>query len=230
MPVHQENHFQGSRALRDIVIGMSDGLTVPFALAAGLSGAQLSNSIILTAGISELVAGAIAMGLGGYLAGRSEVEHFFGELSRESAEIETIPEVEKSEVKRLLSGYGISETTQNQFVVDLIKEKANWLDFMMKFELGLERPKPNEVTYGALRIGASYGFGGIIPLSGYYFSTDPRMGLLISSVITICSLGIFGFLKSRFLGQPAIQGALRVVFVGVLAAGAAFVAARMLGP
>lgn len=224
---HGEKHFSGSAALRDVVIGMSDGLTVPFALAAGLSGASIVNSVIVTAGIAELVAGAISMGLGGYLAGRSDVEHYDSELRRETTEINQIPKAEKQEIKDILDKFGISSVTQEQFVEELAKSKDNWLRFMMEFELGLQKPESSQVKWGAFRIGMSYALGGLVPLSAYFLTTTPKQGLLVSTAFTIIALGLFGYLKSQFLDQPKFKGALRMVVVGALAAAVSFFVARL---
>lgn len=228
MSIHKEKHFHGSLALRDIVIGMSDGLTVPFALAAGLSGASLSNSIILTAGLSELIAGAISMGLGGYLAGKSDFEHYESEFRRESHEIETIPLEEKNEIHQILKKFGISEKTRTSFVEELSSDKSKWLNFMMEFELQLEKPDKKQAYIGAVRIGLSYAMGGIIPLSAYYFTTNSQMGLQISATLTVFALAVFGYFKSRFLDQPKIPGAVRFVLVGSIAASVAFLFAKLL--
>lgn len=224
---HSEVHFSGGAALRDIVIGMSDGLTVPFALAAGLSGASIANSVIVTAGTAELVAGAVSMGLGGYLAGRSEIEHYQSELKREATEILEIPKAEKQEIKDILKKYGISSETQERFVNELSQNDDKWIQFMMEFELGLQKPDAGQAKWGALRIGAAYALGGLIPLSAYFFTASPRQGLIASTVLTIIALGIFGYLKSHFLNQPKFKGALRMIFVGALAAGVSFLVARM---
>lgn len=228
MSTHHEHHFEGSAALRDIVIGMSDGLTVPFALAAGLSGAQMTNNIILTAGVAELIAGAISMGLGGYLAGKSEVEHYESEWKRESDEIETIPEVEKKEVRQILEKYGISSPTQILVVDELAKNKSHWLNFMMEFELGLQKPNAKLASQGALRIGLSYAIGGFIPLSAYSMTSDSYNSLILSTIMTLIALGIFGYVKSSFLHQPKLKGALRVILVGSMAAGVSFLVAKLI--
>lgn len=225
---HRETHFQGGAALRDIVIGMSDGLTVPFALAAGLSGASIANSVIVTAGVAELIAGAISMGLGGYLAGRADVEHYGSELKRESFEIESIPKAEEEEVRSILAKFGISKATQSQFVQELSLDPMRWVDFMMEFELGLQKPEESQVKWGAVRIGASYACGGIIPLSAYFFTGTPYMGLLISSMTTIIALGVFGYIKSNLLNQPRFRGTARMIFVGALAAVVSFAVARFI--
>jgi vacuolar iron transporter family protein len=225
---HGEVHFQGSAALRDIVIGMSDGLTVPFALAAGLSGASIANSVIVTAGVAELVAGAISMGLGGYLAGKSDVEHYSSEFRREKREIETIPHEEKAEIKSILKKYAISPETQERFVDELAANKEHWLNFMMEFELGLQRPEVSQVKWGALRIGGSYAVGGLIPLSAYFLTRSPQSGLILSAGLTVLALGIFGYVKSRLLDQPRFQGIARMILVGALAATVSFYVARLI--
>lgn len=224
---HHEEHFTQSVTLRDLIIGMSDGLTVPFALAAGLSGAVSNNSIILTAGLAEVVAGSIAMGLGGYLAGKTAVEHFQGELTREYMEVEKLPEKEKQEVRDVFAAYGLSKELQNQLVEEIAKDKHKWVDFMMRFELGLEKPNPKEASQSALRIGFAYAIGGMIPLSTYFFTQSPNEGLILSSGITLFALFVFGYWKSKFIGQNPLKGAIKVVFIGAIAALAAFLIARL---
>ncbi|MPR33039.1 VIT1/CCC1 transporter family protein [Salmonirosea aquatica] len=228
MNKHQEQHLRNSDFITDTVIGLSDGLTVPFALAAGLSGAVASNGIILTAGIAEIVAGSIAMGLGGYLAGKTEIEHYDSELKREYDEVEAVPEKEKEEIREIFAGYGLSVDSQKQIVEELAKDKDQWVDFMMKFELGLERPSLNRARNSALTIGGAYVVGGFVPLLGYFFTDLPMQGLMVSSVLTIICLFVFGYFKSRATGQPPIQGAFKVLIVGVIAAAAAFLVARFL--
>lgn len=225
----EEQHLQSSDFIKDIVIGMSDGLTVPFALAAGLSGAVTNTSIITTAGIAEIVAGSIAMGLGGYLAGQTEVEHYDSELKREYDEVEKMPEKEKEEVKEVFASYGLDENAQNIIVEALSKDKDRWVDFMMKFELGLEKPDINRARNSALTIGSSYIVGGIIPLSPYFFLKDAQEGLLYSIVVTLLTLFIFGFFKSKVTGQNPLIGALKVTLIGAAAAGAAFYVAKLFG-
>jgi VIT1/CCC1 family predicted Fe2+/Mn2+ transporter len=199
---------------------------VPFALAAGLSGAVDSNGIIITAGIAEIVAGSIAMGLGGFLAGKTEVEHYDAELKREYEEVERVPEREKEEVREVFKEYGLSESSQNLVTEEISKDKNKWVEFMMRFELGLEKPDPNRASISAVTIAVSYIIGGVIPLAGYIFTDTPEKGLMISAVVTILSLFIFGFYKSRLMGQPALKGAIRVTFIGVLASLSAFLIAR----
>ncbi len=227
--IHEEEHFQSSDMVRDIVIGMADGLTVPFALAAGLSGAVDTNSIVITAGIAEIIAGSIAMGLGGYLAGKTEIDHYNSELKREYDEVEKVPEREKQEIRDVLADYGISKKLQDDVADELAQDKDKWVDFMMRFELSLDKPKPERARKSAANIAFSYVAGGLIPLSAYFFTEHPKDGLIISSVITIIALFIFGFFKSKVTGQPAIAGALRTTFVGAIAAAAAYYIASLIG-
>lgn len=228
MKQHAEKHLKSSEFITDIVIGMSDGLTVPFALAAGLSGAVSTNKIIITAGIAEIVAGSIAMGLGGYLAGRTELEHYEGELKREFDEVDKIPAMELEEVKEIFANYGLSAVSQSLIANELSKDKQKWVDFMMKFELGLEKPNPKRARNSALTIGTSYAVGGLIPLMGYFFSNHPQQGLFISAIITVLCLFAFGFFKSKVTGQPAIKGAFKVTFIGIIAAISAFLIAKLI--
>jgi VIT1/CCC1 family predicted Fe2+/Mn2+ transporter len=221
-----EKHFQSSEKVRDFVIGMSDGLTVPFALAAGLSGAVDSSAIIITAGLAEIAAGSIAMGLGGYLAGRTEIEHYNSEEKREYEEIETLHEVEIKETKEIFAEYGLDEALQEKIAREMAKNPKKWVDFMMRFELGLERPDKNRAHQSALIIALSYVVGGLIPLSAYFFTTTVERGLVFSTVITLICLVVFGLIKSKLTGQPLIKGALRVTIVGALAAAAAFALAK----
>lgn len=224
----EENHLKSSEFISDIVIGMSDGLTVPFALAAGLSGAVDNNSIVITAGIAEIVAGCIAMGLGGYLAGKTEQEHYQNELRREYEEIENVPKKEIAEVKEILAGYGLSPESQQIIAIELSKNKDKWVDFMMRFELGLEKPNPNRARNSALTIGTSYIIGGLLPLSAYFLTTKPIHGLLLSAIITTLCLFIFGYFKSKVTGQSPFYGAFKVTLIGLIAAGAAFGIAKLI--
>ncbi|RLJ80267.1 VIT1/CCC1 transporter family protein [Pedobacter alluvionis] len=225
---HHEQHLKSSAFISDIVIGMSDGLTVPFALAAGLSAAVSSNSIIITAGIAEIIAGCIAMGLGGYLAGKTEQEHYESELKREYLEVENVPEKEKEEVKEIFAEYGLDSEAQDLIVDQLSKNKDHWVDFMMKFELGLEKPDINRARNSALTIGFSYCVGGMLPLSAYFFTSMPQDGLILSAMLTTICLFVFGYFKSRVTGQPPVKGALKVTAIGLIAAGAAFLIARLI--
>jgi VIT1/CCC1 family predicted Fe2+/Mn2+ transporter len=219
---HHEEHLESSDFLRDVVIGMSDGLTVPFALAAGLTGAVANSSIIVIAGIAEIVAGSIAMGLGGYLAGKTEQDHYDSELKREYDEVERVPQMEKNEVKEFFENIGLSEELQIRATEEIAKDKKQWVDFMMKFELGLDKPDAKRATKSALNIGISYAIGGIIPLSPYFFIDDSREALKFSVVATLICLFIFGYFKSKITGVPVLSGALKVMLIGALAAAAAF--------
>ncbi len=223
---HKEEHLRSSDFITDIVIGMSDGLTVPFALAAGLSGAVDSNTVVITAGIAEIVAGSIAMGLGGYLAGKTEQDHYNAELAREYDEVERVPEREKEEVRLAFAEYGLNSDTQNMIADEMAKDKTKWVDFMMKYELGLEKPDANRARNSAATIGISYIVGGLIPLCGYFFTRTPYQGLFISALLTIICLFVFGYFKSKVTGQPLIKGALKVTIIGIAAAAAAFLVAK----
>jgi VIT1/CCC1 family predicted Fe2+/Mn2+ transporter len=226
--MHHEHHLKSSDTIRDIVIGMSDGLTVPFALAAGLSGAVNSSTIVVTAGIAEIVAGSIAMGLGGFLAGRTESDHYNSELKREYEEIERVPEQEKAEVKEVFADFGLSASLQDQIADEMAKDKDKWVDFMMRYELGLEKPEANRASQSAFTIGVSYVVGGIIPLSPYFFESNSQIALYYSCAITLVCLFVFGYFKSKVTGQPALTGAFKVLFIGTLAAAAAFVMAKLI--
>jgi len=226
--MHQEHHTKSSDTIRDIVIGMSDGLTVPFALAAGLSGAVNTSGIVVTAGIAEIVAGSIAMGLGGFLAGRTEADHYQSELKREYEEVDRVPEQEKTEVMEVFADFGISPALQRQIADEMANDKDKWVDFMMRYELGLEKPHANVATKSAITIGLSYIVGGTIPLSPYFFINDSQTALYYSCVITLICLFIFGYFKSKVTGQKPFIGALKVVVIGTLAAAAAFIMARLI--
>ena len=225
--LHPEHHLSSSAMLQDIVIGLSDGLTVPFALAAGLSGAVASSGLVITAGLSEIVAGSIAMGLGGYLAGRTEVEHYAAEQARERREIREVPDVERAEVDELLAEMGLSAATRQLAVAEMTADPEQWVRFMMKYELGLEEPDPKQAPKSAFTISSAYAVGGLIPLSAYFFTDTPTQGLVWSAVSTLVCLLVFGFFKSRMTGQPAVAGAIKMAVVGALAAAAAFGVARL---
>jgi VIT1/CCC1 family predicted Fe2+/Mn2+ transporter len=226
--MHEEKHFSGSGIVRDIVIGMSDGLTVPFALAAGLTGADQGNAVIVTAGLAEIVAGSIAMGLGGYLAGRTEIDHYASELKREYYEVDHFPEREKQEVREVFSDYGLSLESQNLIVEEMAKDKDKWVSFMMRYELGLEKPDENRARQSAITIGLSYIIGGIVPLSTYFpvFSSNADDGFMYSCFITAICLFIFGYFKTRIIGQQPLKGAFKTLFIGALAASAAYFVAH----
>jgi len=226
----EEQHFKSSEKVRDFVIGMSDGLTVPFALAAGLSGAIDDTNIVITAGLAEIAAGSIAMGLGGYLAGRTEIEHYDAEERREYDEIERLHEVEIRETKEIFAQYGLNDDLQEKVAREMAKHPKQWVDFMMRFELGLERPDKNRALQSAIVIGMSYVIGGLIPLSAYFFTGNTEDGLKYSVAITLVCLVIFGLVKSKLTGQPLFKGTLRVALVGALAAAAAYLLAKLITP
>jgi VIT1/CCC1 family predicted Fe2+/Mn2+ transporter len=226
---HNEEHIQSSDLIKDIVIGMSDGLTVPFALAAGLSGAVSSSDLVITAGIAEIAAGSIAMGLGGYLAGRAEIDHYASEQRREYYEVDNLHEKEVAETKEIFMHMGLSETTVNVAVEELSKDKDKWVKFMMKYELDLEQPDPKRARNSAFTIGLSYIAGGIIPLSPYFLTDSPQQGLIYSALITLLSLFVFGYFKSKLTGQPLFKGALKVTAIGAVAAATAYGIAKIFG-
>lgn len=226
---HIEHHFMASHVVRDVVIGMSDGLTVPFALAAGLSGAVDSTGVIVTAGLAEVAAGSIAMGLGGFLAARGDAEHYGSERSREEQEVREIPEREAEEVAEVLQRYGMTEEESTPVVAALQRRPVAWVDFMMRFELGLEEPDPARATKSAATIGAAYIAGGMIPLLPYFVVSSVGMGLTISILVTALALAVFGYIKSRFTGTKPFRGALQTILVGGLAASVAFGIARAIG-
>ncbi|MEW6288020.1 MAG: VIT1/CCC1 transporter family protein [Chloroflexota bacterium] len=229
LPPHIERHFTASDTVRDIVIGMSDGLTVPFALAAGVSGAGAATSIVVTAGLAEIAAGSIAMGLGGYLAARTDSEHYETERLREVEETEEVPEKEKEEVADVFRAYGLSEAELKPVVEALSKDRKNWVDFMMRFELGLEQPDPKRAGKSALTIALSYIAGGLIPLSPYMLLPNLTDALRVSVGVTLLALFLFGFFKGKFTGIHPLRSGVQTVLVGGLAAAVAFALARLIG-
>lgn len=226
---HIERHFTASESVRDIVIGMSDGLTVPFALAAGLSGAVQSSGIIVTAGLAEVAAGAIAMGLGGYMAARTDAEHFVSERLREEHETDEMPEKEAAEVADVLRSYGLADENVSSVVNSIRADKKRWVDFMMRFELGLEEPDPKRAGRSALTIALSYITGGLVPLLPYFFIASVHTALLGSVVVTLMALFVFGYIKGRFTTARPFRSAWQTVVVGGLAATAAFGIAKAIG-
>ncbi len=223
---HVEEHFSGSETVRDVVIGMADGLTVPFALAAGISGALTSTHIVVTAGLAEIAAGSIAMGLGGYLAARSDAEHYHSERRREEREIVEKTEVERQEIVDIFKDYGVTKEESAPVLAALERNPEVWRDFMMRFELGLEEPDPRRAMRSALTIGLSYVVGGLVPLAPYMLLQQAHAALLLSAVITLLALAIFGGVKGHFTGVSRPKSALQTTLVGSLAAGAAFLIAR----
>jgi vacuolar iron transporter family protein len=226
---HMEHHFTASDAVRDVVIGMSDGLTVPFALAAGLSGAATASGVIVTAGLAEIAAGSIAMGLGGYLAGRSDAEHYASEREREHREVREKPSVEAREVGDIFRGYGLSDEEVAPILRALQKRPQEWIDFMMRFELGLEKPDPGRALRSALTIGAAYAVGGLIPLGPYILLGHAATALSVSIGVTLAALAVFGFVKGRFTGARPWKSAFQTTLIGGVAAAAAFAMARAVG-
>lgn len=223
---HVESHFTASKIIRDIVIGMSDGLTVPFALAAGLSGAISRNTIIVTAGLAEIAAGAIAMGLGGYLAARTDEQHYHSEKAREHRETLEIPEEEAKEVASIFRSYGLDEGHVQAVVNSIRSDRSRWVDFMMKFELGIETPDPGRARASALTIALSYIAGGLVPLGPYCLLESTRTALWGSVLVTLLALLVFGYIKGRFTVKTPVKSAFQTVAVGGLAATAAFVIAK----
>jgi len=223
---HIEKHFTAGDAVRDIVIGMSDGLTVPFALAAGLTGAIAQSRLIITAGLAEIAAGSIAMGLGGYLAARGDAEHYRHELARERDEIQRIPEAEAQEVSDIFRSYGLSDVESASVVQSLRQRPKDWVSFMMRFELGLEEPNPERAWKSALTIAFAYVIGGMIPLSAYLLISDARAALRMSMIVTLVALAVFGAIKGKFTGVPVLRSAFQTAVIGGVAAAAAFAIAR----
>jgi VIT1/CCC1 family predicted Fe2+/Mn2+ transporter len=225
---HHERHFLGSDAVRDVVIGMSDGLTVPFALAAGLSGAVSGTAVVVTAGLAEIAAGSIAMGLGGYLAARADAEHYASEEARERREVQEIPAEEQQEIVDVLGRYGLTPEEVAPVVAGLRRRPGAWVEFMMRFELGLEKPEPRRALRSAVTIAAAYVAGGLVPLAPYFFVAAARAALPASIAVTMVALFAFGWVKGRFTGAPAWRSALQTTMVGGLAAAAAFGLARLI--
>jgi len=226
---HVERHFTATETIRDIVIGMSDGLSVPFALAAGLSGAVASTSIVVTAGLAEIAAGSIAMGLGGYLAAKTDLEHYTTERAREMQEVQDMPERETEEVADVFRGYGLGDEQIVPLVAAIQTDRARWVDFMMRFELGLEAPDPARARQSAFTIALSYIAGGLIPLSPYILLRSITTALWVSVGVTLVALLVFGYVKARFTGINPLRGGIQTALIGGLAAAVAFAIARAIG-
>ena len=225
---HIEKHFQSSLAVRDVVIGMADGLTVPFALAAGLSGAVDASHVIIIAGLAEVAAGSIAMGLGGYLAAKGDKEHYESERRREEMEIVERTDDERHEVIEILESYGLTHEQTTPILAAFEAKPKVWVDWMMRFELGLEEPDPKRAVTSALTIAGSYIAGGLIPLAPYMFTPDSRTALVYSVASTLVALAVFGYVKGHFTGAPKVRSALGTMGIGGLAAGAAYLIARLI--
>jgi vacuolar iron transporter family protein len=225
---HIEQHFTAGDTVRDVVIGMSDGLTVPFALAAGLTGAVAASSIIVTAGLAEIAAGSIAMGLGGYLAARSDADHYASERERERREVKEKPDVEEREVSEIFEAYGLTRDETEPILKAFRNHPRSWIDFMMRFELGLEKPDPSRAFKSAMTIGGSYAVGGFVPLVPYILLATAAAALPFSVGITLAALLVFGFVKGRFTGARPVRSALQTALIGSVAAAAAFGIARLI--
>ncbi len=223
---HVERHFTASEAVRDVVIGMSDGLTVPFALAAGISGAFAQSHFVVTAGVAELAAGGIAMGLGGYLAARTEREHYQNELRRERDEVERIPDHERGEVIEIFEGYGLHGDALERVVDAITADPERWIDFMMRFELGLEAPDPKRARSAAAIIGGSYVVGGLVPLLPYMLIANTGRAFVVSAIITMLALAVFGVVKGRFTGVAPLKAGFQTLAIGGVAAIAAYALAK----
>src|SRR5690349_8596758 len=226
---HVETHFQASESVRDVVIGMSDGLTVPFALAAGLSGTVSQTTLVVIAGLAEIAAGSIAMGLGGYLAARTDRDHYRSEREREMRETVELPDKEREEVADVFRGYGMSEAEIAPVVRAISKDQKRWVDFMMRFELGFEEPDPKRARNSALTIALSYIVGGLVPLAPYMMIGELVTALMVSVAVTLVALFIFGFVKGRLTGISPWRGGLQTVVIGGLASAAAFGIAKWIG-
>ena len=226
--IHAEKHFTSSNFVRDMVIGMSDGLTVPFALAAGLSGAVANTRFIVIGGLAEIAAGSMAMGLGGYLAARGDAEHYEQEKAREYREIKEIPEEEKAEVSRVFQDYGLPAAESARVSEALSHHPKAWVDFMMRFELGLEEPDPKRAVTSAVTIAGAYVLGGMIPLSPYVILSSATRGLQVSAIVTLAALGVFGYIKGKYTGERALRSAFQTMVIGGVAATVAFALAKLI--
>jgi len=222
-----EKHFEASATVRDVVIGMSDGLTVPFALAAGLTGvAAATSKLVVVAGLAEIAAGSIAMGLGGYLAARTDQDHYESEKQREIRECVELPVEETEEVARVFRGYGMTEEEMRPVVKAICGDQKRWVDFMMRFELGFEEPDPKRARNSAVTIALSYIVGGLVPLSSYMAVNNLKTALTFSVAVTLAALFVFGYVKGRLTGLAPLRGGLQTVVIGGLASAAAFGLAR----
>jgi vacuolar iron transporter family protein len=225
---HSEAHFTASETVRDIVIGMADGLTVPFALAAGLTGAIAQSKLVVTAGFAEIAAGSIAMGLGGYLAGKSACEHYESEHAREEREVVEKPDAEVREVEEVFAAYGLSPEQTRPVIEAFRRDPKAWVEFMMRFELGLEKPDPNRALKSALTIAGAYVAGGLIPLAPYLLIASAHTALLVSVVVTLLALFVFGAVKGHFTGMSVLRSGWQTLLIGGLAAGAAYAIAKII--
>lgn len=225
---HHEHHFDSGQAVRDIVIGLSDGLTVPFALAAGLSGAVSSTHLVVLAGLAEIAAGSIAMGLGGYLAARGDAEHYLAERKREEREVVERTRDEEEEIFEIFEAYGVPRVDATPVLEALKRRPQAWVDFMMRFELGLEKPAPGQAGRSAVTIAGAYIAGGMLPLIPYMTISGSGSALKLSAAITMAALAVFGGVKGRLVGTGALRSAVQTVAIGGAAAGVAYGLARLL--
>jgi VIT1/CCC1 family predicted Fe2+/Mn2+ transporter len=223
---HLERHVAGGDALRDLILGMSDGLTTPFALAAGLAAASTSHMLVVVGGLAEIAAGAISMGLGGYLAAQGAAEAYRTELAREMYETEAMPTEERAEVRTIFRGYGLHGPALEQATNAVTAERDAWVRFMMREELGLEEPAPNAALWSATRIAGSFAIAGLVPLVPYWFPLSLERALAYSSILTMIALAIFGAVKGRYIGTPSLRSAWQTVLVGGAAAGVAYAIGR----
>ncbi len=225
---HEEQHFMASDFVADVVLGMADGLTVPFAIAAGLSGAHVASTIVVVGTLSEIAAGAISMGIGGFLSARQDIEHYRAERKREIKETKEVPEQEKKEVSIILQDYGLDEEQAQPIVEKLSKDRDRWVDFMMRFELDLEKPERLGALRSGITIGLGYAFAGFIPLAPYFAIHNVNTALLVSAAITLFAMFVFGYVKARITGTNAWISAFQTLILGALAAGAAYGISRLI--
>jgi VIT1/CCC1 family predicted Fe2+/Mn2+ transporter len=223
-----DRHARSHAFVRDVVLGMADGLTVPFALAAGVTAAHGTSNLVITAGAAEIAAGAIAMGLGGYLAAQAELDQYRGAYRREMRETETVPDEERTEVREILSEIGLYGPHLHEVVDAIASDPHRWVNFMMRYELGLAEPNARHAPVSAATIGASYVVGGIIPLLPYFFASDAMHALTISAIVTLLALFVFGLGKARITSTPILKSGLQTMLIGALASGVAFILARLI--
>jgi VIT1/CCC1 family predicted Fe2+/Mn2+ transporter len=224
---HEERHFMASDVVADIVLGMADGLTVPFAIAAGLSGAKVASTIVVIGGLSEIAAGAISMGVGGFLSARQDIEHYRAEREREIKETEEVPDQERREVAMILQDWGLNEEEAEPVVEALSQDREKWVNFMMRFELDLEKPERLRALQSGITIGLAYAVAGFIPLSPYFGIKNVSNALYVSAGVTMLAMFVFGYVKARVTGVNALRSALQTLILGALAAGAAFGISRL---
>src|SRR5213594_1710526 len=211
---HLERHIPRGDVVRDLILGMSDGLTTPFALAAGLVGASTSNLLVVIGGVAEIAAGAISMGLGGYLAAQSQAETYRSEHAREMHETEVMPAEERAEVWRIFRNYGLRGRALEQATNAVTAERDAWVRFMMREELGLEEPEPSAALWSAARIAGAYVVAGLIPLFPYAFRIPIGRALLASVIVTGVALAVFGAVKGRYTGASAVRSAMQTLVIG----------------